>query len=96
MKFRPLYDRIAVQQDENPSTSAGGLVLLNEDAPLHGTVIAIGSGAYDKDGKIQPLQVQVGDKIAFPKHVASQMIDVDGEQAIIMFEKEILTILVNE
>ena len=71
-KIRPLSDRVVVEPRELETKTAGGIVIpdtADKDKPIQGTVIAIGNGKY-VDGKMQPLQVKVGDKVLFGKYPA--------------------------
>jgi len=54
--------------------------------------VAVGKGKRLEDGKIIPLDVQVGDKILFGKYSGSE-IKLDGEELLIMREDEVLGIL---
>ena len=45
-----------------------------------------------EDGKVVPLDVQVGDRILFGKYTSSE-IKIDGEELLIMREDEILGII---
>ena len=74
-KIRPLSDRIVVEAKETESKTAGGIVIpdtADKDKPMRGTVIAIGNGKY-VDGKFQPLQVKVGDKVLFGKYAGTNV-----------------------
>jgi chaperonin GroES len=55
-------------------------------------VIAVGPGARDDSGKIQPLDVSVGDRILFGKWSGTE-VKLDGEDLLIMKESDILGVL---
>jgi chaperonin GroES len=65
--IKPLEDRIVVKASEAETTTASGLVIPDtaKEKPMQGKVIAVGKGAKDKDGKLIPLDVKVGDKVYF-------------------------------
>ncbi len=52
----------------------------------------MGPGARDETGKINPLDVKVGDKVLFGKWSGTE-VKIDGEDLIIMKESDILGIV---
>lgn len=65
----PLLDRVLVQRIKAESRTAGGIFLpessvkeLNE-----AKVLAVGPGAFDKDGKRISMGVKEGDKVLIPQ-----------------------------
>jgi len=65
MKFRPLHDRVVVQRMESEEKTAGGIIIPDtaKEKPMEGKIIAVGAGARDETGKIQPLDVKAGDSV---------------------------------
>jgi len=94
MKIRPLYDRIVVKRIEEQETVRGGIIIPDsaKEKPQEGEVVAVGNGKRLEDGKLLPLDVQVGDRILFGKYSGSD-IKLDGEEYMIMREDEVLGIL---
>jgi chaperonin GroES len=94
MKIRPLYDRIVVKRIEQKEQMQGGLYIPDsaKEKPQEGEVAAVGKGKRLEDGKVVPLDVQVGDRILFGKYSGSD-IKLDGEEYMIMREDEVLGIL---
>jgi len=94
MKIRPLYDRIVVKRLEEKEQMQGGLYIPDsaKEKPQEGEVAAVGKGKRLEDGKLVPLDVQVGDRILFGKYSGSD-IKLDGEEYLIMREDEVLGIL---
>jgi chaperonin GroES len=93
-KIRPLSDRVVVQARETETKTAGGIVIpdtADKDKPIQGTVIAIGAGKY-VDGKLQPLQVQVGDRILFGKY-AGTSVKLEATEYLVMREEDIMGVL---
>src|SRR5437588_699311 len=87
MKIRPLYDRIVVKRIEQKETMQGGLYIPDsaKEKPQEGEVVAVGKGKRLEDGKVVPLDVQVGDRILFGKYSGSD-IKLDNEEYMIMRE----------
>jgi chaperonin GroES len=95
MNIRPLYDRIVVKRlTESEEKTAGGLIIPDsaKEKPQEGEVVAVGKGKRLEDGKVVPLDVQVGDRILFGKYSGSD-IKLDGQEYMIMREDEVLGIL---
>jgi chaperonin GroES len=94
MKFKPLKDRILVKYSEEAEKSAGGLYIPDtaKEKPQKGEVIAVGPGKVTDDGKVQKLDVKVGDIILFEKYSGSK-ITMDNVEYLIIREDDILGIL---
>jgi chaperonin GroES len=95
MKIRPLYDRIVVKRvDTSEDKTTGGIIIPDtaKEKPQEGEVAAVGKGKRLEDGKVVPLDVQVGDRILFGKYSGSE-IKVDGQEYVIMREDEVLGVL---
>jgi len=95
MKIRPLYDRIVVKRLEGEGDQMqGGLYIPDtaKEKPQEGEVVAVGKGKRLEDGKVVPLDVQVGDRILFGKYSGSD-IKLEGDEYLIMREDEVLGIL---
>jgi chaperonin GroES len=93
-KIRPLSDRVVVQPREIESKTPGGIVIpdsADKDKPIQGTVIAIGNGKY-VEGKLQPLQVKVGDTVLFGKYAGTN-IKLDANEFLVMREEDIMGVV---
>jgi chaperonin GroES len=94
MKFRPLHDRIVVRRIEADEKTAGGIIIPDtaKEKPQEGEVLAVGPGARDESGQIQPLDVRVGDRVLFGKWSGTE-IRLDGEDLLIMKEADVMGVL---
>ena len=94
MKFRPLHDRVVVKRIEEEAKTAGGIIIPDtaKEKPQQGEVIAVGPGARDEAGKVNPPDVKVGDRVLFGKWSGSE-VKINGEELLIMKESDILGIL---
>ena len=94
MNIRPLYDRIVVKRIEQQEQMQGGLYIPDsaKEKPQEGEVVAVGKGKRLEDGKVVPLDVQVGDRILFGKYSGNE-IKLDNEELLMMREDEVLGIL---
>src|SRR6266446_10826593 len=94
MKLRPLQDRVLIRRAEHEGKTSGGLIIPDtaQEKPMEGDVVAVGSGARDEGGKLQPLDVKAGDRVLFGKWSGTE-IKLDGEELIIMKESDIMGVL---
>ena len=94
MNLKPLGDRVILKQDEAEVTTASGLFLASDakEKPQTGTIIAVGEGKMDKDGKLLPMPVKVGDKVIYGQYAGSAYKDGGTEYKIVR-EDDILAVL---
>ncbi|MBX6369724.1 MAG: co-chaperone GroES [Rhodospirillales bacterium] len=94
MKFRPLQDRVLLRRVDQEEKTAGGIIIPDtaKEKPMQGEVIAVGPGARDETGKLQPLDVKPGDRVLFGKWSGTE-VKIDGEELLIMKESDIMGIL---
>ncbi|MBI5410348.1 MAG: co-chaperone GroES [Nitrospirae bacterium] len=94
MKFKPLKDRVLVKYSEEPEKSSGGLYIPDsaKEKPQKGEVIAAGPGRVTEDGKLQKMEIKVGDVVLFEKYSGSK-INIDNEEYLIIKEDDILGII---
>jgi chaperonin GroES len=94
MKFRPLQDRVLLRRVDQEEKTTGGIIIPDTDKekPMQGEVIAVGPGARDENGKLQPLDVKAGDRVLFGKWSGTE-VKIDGEELLIMKESDIMGVL---
>ena len=94
MNLKPLDDRIVVKPNEAEQTTASGLVIPDtaKEKPQEGEVIAVGPGARDEAGKVQPLDLKKGDRILFGKWSGTE-VKIDGADLLIMKESDVLGVI---
>jgi len=94
MQFRPLHDRVVVRRIEEDERTPGGIIIPDtaKEKPQQGEVIAVGPGARDEKGQIQPLDVKAGDRVLFGKWSGTE-VKIDGEELLIMKESDLLGVL---
>ena len=95
MALRPLHNRIVVERSEvSEQKSAGGIIIPDsaKEKPQEATVVAVGPGKLDKDGKRQPMDVKVGDRILIGKYAGSD-IKLDNKEYVILTEDEVLAVV---
>jgi len=94
MKLRPLQDRVMVRRLEEKETKKGGIIIPDtaKEKPQEGEVVAVGPGKVGDDGKRQPMDVKVGDKILFGKYSGSE-VKLGDDEYLIMRQEDILGVL---
>ena len=94
MKFKPLHDRVVVERLDSDEKTAGAIIIPDsaQEKPMQGKILAVGSGARDDSGKIQPLDVKEGDTILFGKWSGTE-VKIDGKDLLIMKESDIMGII---
>lgn len=94
MNFKPLFDRVVVRRTEELSKSRGGILIPDtaQERPAEGEVVAVGPGTRDDSGKLIPTELKPGDRILYGKWTGTE-IKVDGEELLIMNEKDVLGVL---
>lgn len=95
MKIQPLADRIVLKVAEvaEEKTKSGLYVPDSaKEKPQEAEVLAVGPGALNEKGDRIPMEVKVGDKVIFSKYAGLE-IKVDGEEYLVLSERDILAIL---
>jgi chaperonin GroES len=94
MKIRPLGDRILIKRLDSEEKTKGGIIIPDsaKEKPVEATVVAVGNGKANKDGKVRKLDVKAGDRILFGKYSGSE-VKLDGEEHLIVREEEVLAII---
>ncbi|MCP5470379.1 MAG: co-chaperone GroES [Chlamydiales bacterium] len=93
-KLKPLGNRVLVKRLEAEDTVKGGIILPDSAKKKQETaqVIAVGTGKQDKEGKLIPFPVKVGDKILMEKY-SGQEITLNDEEMIILSADDIIAIV---
>jgi chaperonin GroES len=94
LKLRPLGDRVWIEPIEREETTASGIILPEtaKEKPQEGKVLAVGPGVRNEEGKRQPLDVKVGNRVLFAKYAGTE-IKQNGTKYLIMRESDILAIV---
>jgi len=92
----PLGDRVVVKQTKQDEVRASGLVIPDtaREKPQLGEVLAVGPGRLDENGKRQPVDVKIGDRVLYAKYSGQEIPrgvfgDVD-EEYMVLKETDIL------
>jgi chaperonin GroES len=94
ISLKPLGSRVVIEPLEEEDKTATGLYLPEtaKEKPQRGTVLSVGPGDRDDDGKRIPLDVKVGDTVLFAKYAGTE-IKLEGKKLLIMRESDLLAIV---
>ena len=90
----PIGDKVVVKKLDGADTTSGGVIIpdTSQEATIRAEVIAVGPGNLLLSGSRGHMQCKVGDVVVYPKYGAKEL-EIDGEDYLIIKEKELLTIL---
>ena len=94
-RIRPLADRVVIKPAAAEEKTKGGIYqpdTASKERPMEGTVLAVGAGRLDDNGRRVPMHVKAGDKVLFAKYSGTEY-KVDEIEYLILSEKDILGII---
>jgi chaperonin GroES len=93
-KLRPLGDRVVIKPTAREDMTKSGIVLPDtaKEKPQEGAVLAVGPGRILDDGKREPVDVKVGDKVLYAKYAGTEF-KIEGDDLLIVSSKDILAIV---
>ena len=94
MALRPLHDRLLVKRLEEKEQVQGSIIIPDtaKEKPQEAKVLAVGPGRVTDDGKLQPLDIKVGDTVVFGKYAGTE-VKIEGEDLLIIREDDVLGVL---
>ena len=92
--LQPLGDRVVLKAVEREEMTASGIVLPDtaKEKPQEAVVIAVGPGRVDDNGKRQPMEVKLDDRVLYAKYSGTE-VKLDGEDLLILRESDILAVV---
>ncbi|TEU12812.1 MAG: co-chaperone GroES [Anaerolineales bacterium] len=95
LNLRPLADRVIVEPIEEEEITAGGIVLPEtaKEKPQRGTVLAVGPGKRDDQGKVIPVDVVVGDVVLYAKYGGTEVKLGTDREVLVLRESDILAVV---
>jgi len=93
-KLRPLGDRVVIKPTPREEMTKSGIVLPDtaKEKPQEGEILSVGPGKVLDDGSRSAMDVSVGNKVLYAKYAGTEF-KVDGEELLIVSEKDILAIV---
>jgi chaperonin GroES len=92
--IRPLGDRVVIRPTPREEVTRGGILLPDtaKEKPMEGTVIAVGPGRINEEGKRVPMEIKEGDKVLYQKYAGTE-IKIKDEDVLIVSEKDIMGVV---
>lgn len=94
-KIKPLGNRVLIKRSKAQPTK-GGILLPDsaQEKPKEGVIVAVGPGKLNDEGKRDPLNVKIGDRILFSSYAGTEIKNTEEEEELlIMSEDDILGVL---
>jgi chaperonin GroES len=93
-KLQPLGDRVVVKPTPREEMTKSGIVLPDtaKEKPQEGTILAVGPGAFDADGKRVAMDVKVGQKVLYGKYAGTEF-KLEDDELLIVSQKDILAVV---
>ena len=90
--IKPLHDYVLLEK--LPSEKKVGAIVLTTEKKVGNvaTVIAIGEGKADENGKILPLHVKVGEKVIYREYAGTDY-EEDGHKYLLLKDEDILAVI---
>jgi len=94
MNIKPLGDRVVLKAAEVEETTKSGIILTgnSKEKPQYSEVVAVGPGKTDEDGKLIPMNIEVGQKVIFSQYAGTD-VTLDEEKYTIVRQDDILAVL---
>uniref|UniRef100_A0ACD5ZJ70 Uncharacterized protein n=1 Tax=Avena sativa TaxID=4498 RepID=A0ACD5ZJ70_AVESA len=93
--MKPLSDRVLIKVAVAEDKTAGGLLLTDsvKEKPSIGTVVAVGPGHLDEQGKRIPLPVSAGSSVLYSKYAGAEFKGADGTNYIVLRVSDLMVVL---
>jgi chaperonin GroES len=94
VNIKPLGDRVVIRPAQREEVAASGVILPDtaKEKPQRGTILAVGPGKVGDNGQRTALEVTEGSEVLYAKYAGTE-VKVDGEDLLIVSEKDILAIV---
>ena len=90
----PLLDRVLIKRIEPPTKSIGGILLPESSQTKlnQGTVLSVGPGRRDADGKLIAMDLKANDTVMLPQYGGNE-VEIEDEELVLFRADDILGIL---
>lgn len=98
MNFKPLGDRVLVDEDAKETKTSSGLFIpdASADAANRGTILAVGPGEAPKNGgAVIPVDLTVGERVLFAPG-SGQKVVVAGKSYLVLKVGEVIATVTEE
>mgnify|MGYP001581396709 CR=1 FL=1 len=90
-KITPLGDRVVIKPSNREEVSKSGIIIPDtaKEKPQEGSIIAVGPGRLNEEGKRVAMELKVGDKVLYAKYAGTE-IKLDNEEYLILREGDVM------
>ena len=94
VNIKPIGDRVLVQHIEEKEQVRGGIIIPDsaKEKPQEATVIALGTGKKDENGKTVEFLVKVGDRVLISKYGGTE-VKLEDQKYTLVREDDILGVI---
>jgi len=92
--IKAVFDNIVVKNEDSEDRMYGSIVVpdMGKEMPHIGTIIDIGPGRTNDEGKLIPTTFKVGQKVILPK-IGPVRVEYDGEEYLVTGERNVLALI---
>ena len=94
MSFKPLHDRLLLKPVAAETRSKAGLIIPDtaQEKPMQGKVVAVGKGRRLEDGRLQALDIKVGDTVLYGTWSGTE-VKLGGVDHVILKEEDLFGVV---
>jgi chaperonin GroES len=95
--IKAVFNNIVVKNEDSSEKFYGSIVVpdMGKEMPHIGTIIDVGPGRTNDDGKLIPSTFKVGDKVILPK-IGPVRVEYDGVEYLVTGENNVLALIQTE
>jgi chaperonin GroES len=95
--IKAVFNNIVVKNEDSSEKFYGSIVVpdMGKEMPHIGTIIDIGPGRVNDDGKLIPTTFKVGQKVILPK-IGPVRVEYDGVEYLVTGENNVLALIQTE
>ncbi len=93
-QIQPLFDYVLIKPLTAEAVTPSGILIPDtaKEKPQMGTIMAVGTGSTDSEGKKVAMQVKVGQKVLYKKWGGNE-IKVGTEEWLLVEQKDVMAIV---
>ncbi len=95
--IKAVFDNIVVKNEDSEDRMYGSIVIpdMGKEMPHIGTIVDIGPGRMNDDGKLIPTTFKIGQKVILPK-IGPVRVEYDGNEYLVTGERNVLALIENK
>ncbi len=95
--IKAVFNNIVVKNEDSSEKFYGSIVVpdMGKEMPHIGTIIDVGPGRLNDDGKLIPTTFKVGQKVILPK-IGPVRVEYDGVEYLVTGENNVLALIETE